>query len=176
MPSSADIVYLALFALAAVLAWAALREGVLLWRKIVALVALALMIPVGLAATGELLGRPKPVGSEWLFDLSRPVVVVGVVLREGRAIYLWVRRPGEDVPTAYALPWSEQTAQKIQEAKQTADALQTRLMATLQKKKPVDEAAPRFEPKFYPEPQQALPLKPPPDDQSQGLYIDQTGQ
>ena len=38
---------------------------------------------------------------------------------EGEAIYLWVRWPDEAAPRAYRLPWSEETAQQIEEAQKS---------------------------------------------------------
>ena len=40
---------------------------------------------------------------------------------EGEAIYLWVRWPDEAAPRAYRLPWSEETAQQIEEAQEAKE-------------------------------------------------------
>ena len=37
---------------------------------------------------------------------------------EGEAIYLWVRWPGDAEPRSYRLPWSEETAEQIEQAQE----------------------------------------------------------
>jgi hypothetical protein len=61
------------------------------------------------------LGRPRPP----LF-VHPAGTVVGYRFDEPHAIYLWMVGPGEHVPTAYALPWSEHQAAQLQKAAEEA--------------------------------------------------------
>lgn len=122
---------LALFVLAAVLARVAIAQPGPLWRKVVALVALALNVPVGIHATVELLGRPKPAALEWNDGVLDGATVVARELRENEAIYLWLVPEGESVPRAYALPWSVEAARELEDAMEVAEEMQTRLVAKM---------------------------------------------
>jgi hypothetical protein len=163
MPGASDIVYLAAFALVALLAWVAIAQPGPLPRKVAALLALALFIPVGLTASAELLGRPKPIEMEWLADLGEEATVVAWDLREGEAIYLWLRLPGESAPRAYALPWSLGEADQLMEAAETAAAMETELVARVVDESPVEGEEDRRM-LFYPPAQIALPYKIEPDE------------
>lgn len=61
------------------------------------------------------LGRPRPPLLE-----SPTGTVVSYRFDEPRAIYLWMLSPGENTPTAFALPWSERQAAQLQEAAEQA--------------------------------------------------------
>lgn len=79
--------------------------------------ALSFAVTIGLAATlwQVSLGRPRPP------TFSVPTgTVVGYRFDEPRAIYVWMLPPGETVPTAFALPWSEHKAAELQEAAEQA--------------------------------------------------------
>jgi len=63
-----------------------------------------------LAGAVETLGRSRPIWAEW-----RPVTeatVLGAHYDPGNAIYVWALIGSE--PRAYRLPWSEETARKMQ--------------------------------------------------------------
>jgi hypothetical protein len=162
--------YVLTFCLVAVLAWAAIRSAGRLWRKAAALAALALLIPLVYLDVTDLLGRPKPTRMAWLEDFREEMVVVGADIREGDAIYLWVRRKDELEPRAYVLKWDAKTAEAIKEASDTARDMATNLMVKLSSDEGTvyrqDDMA------FYAEPQRALPEKPDPEDQ--GMLVEPT--
>lgn len=112
---------LALLGLAAILAWVALAQPGALWRKWLALLALALMVPAAIVGVHELLGRPKPVALEWVHDFPGGATVIGYRLQEPDAIYLWLLFPGETEPRAYALPWNLDTAKELQDVHRQAN-------------------------------------------------------
>lgn len=87
------------------------------WRHALAFCgSVSLMVFAIVAATGQ----PRPA---WLGHKSG-VVLLGMTLDEGHAIYLWTR-DGDDPPIAYSLPWNEQTAADAQDAMQKAKARHT---------------------------------------------------
>jgi hypothetical protein len=125
-------VLLSLLAICAVLAWTALAQPGPLWRKWLALAALALSVPLALVAVHELTGRPKPLALEWIHDLRGGATVVAYHFVEDEAIYLWLLLPGESAPRAYALPWDRTAAKDIQEAEAVAQELQTMMEMALE--------------------------------------------
>lgn len=79
--------------------------------------ALSLVATLGLAGAlwQTSLGRPRPP------SFAAPTgQVIGYRFDEPRAIYVWILPPGETVPTAFALPWSERKAAELQEAAEQA--------------------------------------------------------
>lgn len=74
---------------------------------------LTLLVAAALWQTS--LGRPRAA----LFSFPAGTVV-GYTFDEPHAIYLWMERPGERQPTAYALPWSERKAAQLQQAAEEA--------------------------------------------------------
>ncbi len=119
---------------------------------VAAAVLLAVLLVTSGAAFENLLSRPKPISLE-LF-LSGEVEVLGYSFDEGTAIYVMVRR---DTPRLYGLPWSEETAQQLQDAAEAAEGQGTQLLMRFDRR---DDAT--DEPMFYALPQQqARPDKPP---------------
>jgi hypothetical protein len=108
----------------------------------------------------ELLGRPKPLQLEW--RSAADAQVVSAVPVENRAIYVWLLLPDSSEPCAYVLPWSLQTAQRLQDAMSQAEADGTAVRMTM----PFEPSLDDREPMFYAMPQPALPPK---DDQSSVL-------
>jgi len=90
------------------------------WGRRMTLVAI---LPMALGLGGwimlTLMTGPKPHFLEWR-DGETALLAHDWV--EGEAIYLWVRWPDEDMPRAYRLPWSEETAQQIEQAEQANEA------------------------------------------------------
>ena len=86
-------------------------------------VAYALSFPAMLSAfwllQAEVLARPKPVALEWI--RSGQMVVLASRISDGTAIYLWLLAKGETEPRYYELPWSKETAKKLQEAIRSAE-------------------------------------------------------
>jgi hypothetical protein len=125
-------VLLLFLAICAVLAWTAIAQPGPLWRKWLALCALALSVPVALVAVHELTGRPKPIELEWIHDLKQGARVVAYKLVEDEAIYLWLILPGETAPRAYSLPWNRDSARDIQDADALAQELHTEMEMTME--------------------------------------------
>jgi hypothetical protein len=68
------------------------------------------------AAAVDGLGEPKPIWLEWR-DLGE-IEVAGTQFSPNEAIYLWTRTTP---PLAYALPWSDDAARRLQEAERKAN-------------------------------------------------------
>jgi len=101
----------------------------------------------------ELLGRPKPFRLEWRSPSNIQVLSAAPV--ENQAIYVWLSWPGASEPRAYTLPWSERSAQELQDAMNKAEANGTEVqMAML-----AQGSREPGEPMFYAAPQPPLPEK-----------------
>lgn len=125
------------------------------WRK-VGVVLLGLVFAVTIFVTyAELLSRPKPISFERA--IVPEVIVLGAVMKEKKAIYLWLAIPGVKEPRSYVLPWDLQKAKELQKAMQQAKGNGTRVRMRKPFEKSLEE---RQAPMFYAEPQQALPPKP----------------
>jgi len=167
----ATALYVLTFCLIAALAWAAIRSPGRLWRRVAALLALALLVPLVYIDVTDLLGRPKPTTMTFLEDMRDEMVVVGADIREGNAIYLWVRRKDALEPRAYVLDWDVQTAEELKEASDTAREMATDVMVKLSSEEgTVINRQERL--MFYPEPQKPNPEKPAPDEP--GMLVDPT--
>lgn len=90
------------------------------WGRRLTLVAI---LPVALGLGGwimmTLMTGPKPHFLEWR-DGETSLIAHNWI--EGEAIFLWVRWPDESAPRAYRLPWSEETAEQIEEAQEAVEA------------------------------------------------------
>ena len=122
-------------------------------RRVVSVgVFLALIVMVYGGAI-ELLGRPKPLTLEWRSPSNVQVLSAAPV--ENKAIYVWLSLPGSSEPRAYTLPWSQKSAQELQDAMNKAEADGTEVkMAMLTEGSRQDG-----EPMFYAAPQPSLPEK-----------------
>ena len=156
------VLFVATVVLIAVLAWSAIRARGKLWRKLAAMAALAILVPLLYVDVMGLMGRPKPITMEWFEDLREGAVLVGADIREGQAIYLWLRHQGESEPRAYVLDWDRGTAIKLKEAADTAQDMATDVMVKMSEEQATIEQ--RSGLVFYAEPQPDLPEKPPPDE------------
>lgn len=138
-----------------------------IWIKVAGLGTAALFMPLAYGALADLLSRPKPVSLEWVHRHVSEASVLGSSIREGQAIYLWLKMPEAGEPRAYRLPWSREMAQQLQdaqrEARENRNGVQVRL--------PFDESEERREKMFYAPPQPALPEKPIPQIDG-GIRID----
>jgi hypothetical protein len=101
----------------------------------------------------ELLSRPKPLRLEWRDAANAQVL--GAVPVENQAIYVWLVMPDSPEPRAYALPWSVQAAQQLQDAQSEAAVNGTGVQMTM----PFETSLDNREPLFYAMPQPAMPPK-----------------
>lgn len=149
-----------IFAAAAVLA--ACLGSIAVWAprqvttKLAAVVLAGLFLPVAYAGISDLLSRPKPVGLEWWLARADEATVLGSLHEEGRQIFLWLSLDGVEEPRAYALPWSRELAQQLQDAEQQAEEQKTGVRMRL----PFEPSLDDREPRFYAMPQPAMPEKP----------------
>jgi hypothetical protein len=148
-----------LFVLTAALA--GLLAAISLWTprrlalKGAALMTTALFLPLAYASMVDLLSRPKPVDLEWWQTSAEEATVLGSQLQESRAIHLWLQLPGVPEPRAYVLPWSRETAERLQQAQREAEQQGGDVRMRL----PFEPSLDDLEPRFYAEPQPALPPK-----------------
>ncbi len=140
---------------------AASLAGIAIWApravliKVGALVLAALLMVATYASLVGLLGKPKPATMEWAMGAVPEATVLGASMREGEAIYLWLKFDEMAEPIAYVLPWNMETAQQLQQAMRQADAEGT----VARMRRPFESDRDPNEPLFYAEPQPALPPK-----------------
>ena len=137
--------------LAAITVWSPRRLSV----KVGALALSALLMASSYGGFLELLGRPKPAALEWLAQ-AEEATVVGVRMREGEAIYLWLELETPSEPRAYVIPWSQKQAEQLQGAMREVDSKG----GEVRMRGPFSNRAPTDDPRFYAEPQAAPPPKP----------------
>lgn len=108
------LVFTALLAVTALLAsiaiWSHRRTAV----RTLAVALTALLIPIGYLGVTQLLSQPKPMHHEWFKRHVDEATLLGVSVREGEAIYLWLRLDDSLEPRYYVLPWQQQLAEKLQ--------------------------------------------------------------
>jgi hypothetical protein len=71
-----------------------------------------------LVSVSESIGRPKPTWSE-VRSINKAILLAALPVYEDK-IYLWLLIDGSDVPVAYVMPWTMESAQGLQNA--TRDA------------------------------------------------------
>jgi hypothetical protein len=147
--------YAAVVLIAAALAWIAVRSAGYMSERLGAMALALAMITVGYVGLLELLGRPKPIELEWGRGSTEEAEVLASDLREGQAIYLWLRSDGEVEPLSYRLPWSLEQAKSLLEATRRAEASGT----ATRMRRPFSDPLEDDEPLFYAAPQAALPPK-----------------
>jgi hypothetical protein len=138
--------------LAAISLWTPRRLAV----KATALATAALFLPLAYASLVDLLSRPKPVGLEWWQSGAAEATVLGSLLQENQSIHLWLQLPGVGEPRAYVLPWSRETAERLQDAQRAA---QQQGGGDVRMRLPFEPSLDDREAQFYAQPQQALPPK-----------------
>ena len=89
--------------------------------KVLALVIAAVLLAASYLAGTALLGQPKPARLALLESASDEAVVVASLNVEGKAIYLWLILPDTNIPRAYSLPWSLETAEALRQAQVQAE-------------------------------------------------------
>ncbi len=136
--------------------------GIAIWAprslrlKLTALSTIALLLPVTYLSLTELLGRPKPAVLEWSHTVFTDANVLATDLREGEAIYLWLRVDGTSAPRAYVLPWNLNVARQLYAARQSAQTQGTPLRMRRMDPNQSDDDS---EPMFYVAPQPRMPPK-----------------
>jgi hypothetical protein len=130
-------------------------------RRTVSVGVFVVLIAVVYGGGIELLSRPKPLRLEWRD--AADAQVLGAVPVENEAIYVWLVLPDSPEPRAYALPWSVQAAQQLQDAQSEAAVNGTGVQMTT----PFETSLDDREPLFYAMPQPAVP----PKDQQDGPLV-----
>lgn len=74
----------------------------------------AFFVPLAYLTLSEMLSQPKPMHHEWFKRHVDEATLLGVSVREGEAIYLWLRLDDSLEPRYYVLPWQRQLAEKLQ--------------------------------------------------------------
>lgn len=147
--------YAAVVFIATALAWIAIRSAQRLSYRLGAMALAFALLTVGYVGLLELLGQPKPIELEWSRGSVQEADVLAADLREGQAIYLWLRSAAHDEPLSYRLPWNLDQARSLQEATRQAEASGT----ATRMRRPFSEPHDDGEPLFYAVPQVALPPK-----------------
>jgi len=111
-------------ALASLAIWAPRRP----WVRVSALVVAAAAIPVCYVQFVEFLSKPKPQSFEWFQRNVEEAEILGVSLKEGKAIYMWLLLDGTTEPRYYEFPWNLKLAERLEEDIDTAATRQHRLM------------------------------------------------
>lgn len=126
-----------------------------LWLKFAALGAAGVLVVTVHYGMSDMLGRPKPVSLSWLQAGADEMQVVAAQLDEPHAVYLWLRMPEAAEPRAFSMPWSEQAARQLSDARRKAEQHGTEVVMRMKQSNPEADD----EPMFYAEPQPALPPK-----------------
>ncbi len=108
------LIFCALLAVTALLATIAIWSQRRISIRTSAVVLTALFIPIAYLGVTELLSQPKPMQHEWFKRHVDEATLLGVSVREGDAIYLWLRLDDSLEPRYYVLPWQQQLAEKLQ--------------------------------------------------------------
>jgi hypothetical protein len=117
------------------------------WQRVASSFVFILLIGAVYAGSIDLLSLPKPARLEWR-SLAK-AEVLGASIREGKAIYVWLRIYDLPEPRSYALPWNTEMAQQLQDAMQSGQANGTGVEVS----RPFDMSIEAGERKFYPRPQ-----------------------
>ena len=108
------LLFVALLSVAALLATIAIWSHRRVSIRTVAVVLTALFLPIAYLGVTELLSQPKPMQHEWFKRHVDEATLLGVSVREGESIYLWLRLDDSLEPRYYVLPWQQQLAEKLQ--------------------------------------------------------------
>lgn len=115
---------LATAALASLAIWAPRRT----WVRMSALIVAACFIPISYVQFVELLSKPKPRSFEWFERNVDEAEILAVSLKEGKAIYMWLRLDGALEPRYYEFPWNLKLAERLEEDIDTAATRSHRLV------------------------------------------------
>jgi hypothetical protein len=111
-------------ALATLAIWAPRRTRV----RVAALFVAALLIPISYVQFIEFLSQPKPQKYEWFERNVEEAEILGVSLKEGEAIYMWLRLDGALEPRYYVFPWNLKLAERLEEDVDNAIARNSKLV------------------------------------------------
>ncbi len=139
--------------------------------KVSALAAAAIFLPASYLSLSEMLGRPKPVETEWFRRAASEATVVGSQMQKGKAIYVWLSIEGIDEPRAYALPWSEGLARQLHGARRASNSNGSPVRMRL----PFERSLDRQERMFYASPRPPPPVKQVPVQNPLNFQRSQTG-
>lgn len=117
------------------------------WRRYIGPLVYIVLVGFSFISLLLSLGYAKP---HWLYYNLPSMEVLGVVMQEGKSIYVWGVIQGEEEPVAIMLPWSEGMAKEVQTEGDTAGKEGTPLVFGPNSEGDI---------KFYPKPIEALPLK-----------------
>ncbi len=148
--------FLLILVLTLALAALVLRAPAHMTVKILALSLAALLLGSSYLAGIALLGRPKSARLAILEKTANEATVVASMNVEGEAIFLWLILPGQTIPRAYSLPWSEQTAEALRRAQSEASGNGTQARM----RRPFQGSAAQTEAQFYAPPPPPMPPKP----------------
>lgn len=84
------------------------------WRRWATCLLMLSVLGVNAYLWVDLTGRPRPHGLEWRAGRTE---VIAEHWREGEGVWIWVLWPDDPVPRAYAMPWSEEVAESLREAR-----------------------------------------------------------
>jgi len=108
-------IFLALVIVAAALASLAIWAPRVTRVRISALIIAAAFIPLGYVQFIELLSKPKPKSFEWFERNVEEAEILAVSLKEGEAIFMWLRLDGALEPRYYVFPWNLKLAERLEE-------------------------------------------------------------
>ena len=111
-------------ALASLAIWAPRRTLV----RVTALCVAALALPIFYVQFLEFLSKPKPQSFEWFERNVEEAEILAVSLKEGEAIYMWLRLDGAQEPRYYEFPWNLKLAERLEEDVDNAIARNSRLI------------------------------------------------
>jgi hypothetical protein len=152
---SLTYIFAATVLVAALLGAIAIRAPRALALRAGAVVLAGALMATGYAGFAELMGRPKPASLEWAARNASEATVLAADMREGEAIYLWLRLDETPEPRAYVLPWSLAAARQLYRAQGEAEESGT----AVRMRGPFIDADEGGERMFYAEPQPPLPAK-----------------
>ena len=127
--------------------------------RVTALIVTGLFIPLVYVQMIEMLSKPKPMNFEWYQSAETRAVVLGISLREGKSIYLWLRPEGSTEPRYYVVPWNLKLAEKLEDMVEDAVKRNATVVVTNPFLKPRDEDWGTLNIEIVPPP--LLPLKRP---------------
>lgn len=108
------LVFVALLSVTALLATIAIWSHRRVSVRTMAVVLTALFLPIAYLGVTELLSQPKPMHHEWFKRHVDEATLLGVSVREGESIFLWLRLDDSLEPRYYVIPWQQQLAEKLQ--------------------------------------------------------------